>query len=169
MAVNHRSSDRYHCVYCHYRKSDGIPFYIGISGNRRRPYDLESRTQLHKNIANKHGVDIKILAEGLTFEEAVVIEAEMIQTIGRIYDNTGPLANFCANHHEHYKARNKPNKRINTAHKAKTPKKAKKAKKQPKNASKLESVIFMMSGQYSIRQIAKKLSISTSLVRGVLK
>lgn len=142
------------------------PFYIGISGNRRRPYDLESRTQLHKNIANKYGVVIKILAEGLTFEEAVVIEAEMIQTIGRIYDNTGPLANFCANHYEHYKASNEPNKRINTAHKAKTPKKA---KKQPQNASKIESVVLMMSSQYSIRQIAKKLSIPTSLVRGVLK
>lgn len=168
MAVNHRSSDRYHCVYCHYRKSDSVPYYIGISGNRRRPYDFESRTQLHKNITKKHGAIVKILAEGLTFEEAVVIEAEMIQTIGRIYDNTGPLANFCANHHEHYKARNKPNKRINASKKVITPKKAKKARKQPQKASNVESVVLMMSSQYSIRQIAKKLSIPTSKVREII-
>ena len=158
MIKSHEMGKNY-CVYVHKKKTDSTPFYIGISGNRNRPYNFEDRTDLHKRIAQKYGAMVEILAEDLTFKEAVTIEAEMIQTIGRRCDGTGPLANFKAHHFEHYEA---------TKHRKKLlpPKKKKRAKKQPKNAStSLQSAVLMMYDQYSIRQIAKKLSIPATLVR----
>ena len=155
------------CVYVHRRKSDAAVFYVGLSGGRKRPYDFENRNPYWKNIAKKHGVIVEIVKEGMTYEEAAELEVKLIQQYSVVYE----MANLTKGGEtpiNPFKPNKKPNKRVNTAHKAKTPKKAKKAKKQPKNASKLESVIFMMSGQYSIRQIAKKLSISASLVRKII-
>lgn len=113
MAIHYRVNGKDYCVYGHYKDS-GEPFYIGISGNRERPYNLEDRTDLHKRIANKYGCTVKILADNLTMEEAVTIESELILSIGRICTKTGPLANFKAHHYEHYergKGRHQPLKR----------------------------------------------------------
>lgn len=100
------SSSRYgknYCVYVHKRASSGLIYYVGISGNRLRPYDLEARSELHKRINRKHGTIIEIVAEGLTLKEAATIETQMIMTIGRICDKSGPLANFKISHFEEYK------------------------------------------------------------------
>lgn len=118
MAIHYRKEGHPYCVYGHY-KDDGSIFYVGISSNRNRPYDYEARTELWKRVAKKYGVSTKILADNLTKAEAVTLEAELIQSIGRLYKKEGPLVNFNANHYEHYR-RSKPtvtrrkNKRRNT-------------------------------------------------------
>lgn len=102
MSIEYRKEGASYCVYVHRRATDNAPYYVGISGNRFRPYDLESRTQLHKNITNKYGACVEIVAEGLTMMEAISIETELIKTIGRICDKSGPLANFKVNHWEEW-------------------------------------------------------------------
>ena len=101
--TQYRREGRQHCVYVHKRRTNGVPFYVGISGNKIRPYEFESRTQLWKNVANKHGVEVVIVADGLTLMEAVTIESEMIKAIGRICDKSGPLCNFKVHHFERHK------------------------------------------------------------------
>jgi predicted GIY-YIG superfamily endonuclease len=110
--VNPSEYGRNYCVYVHKRASNGVAFYIGISGNRNRPYDLESRSNLHKNITKKHGVCIEIVAEGLTMNEAIRIESEMIRIIGRICDKSGPLANFKVSHFDKYEHKSTQKKRM---------------------------------------------------------
>jgi hypothetical protein len=65
------------CVYAHYRKSDGLMFYIGI-GSKWRPYSTESRNQHWTNVVAKHGYTIEVLLSDLTWEEACAVEIEMI-------------------------------------------------------------------------------------------
>lgn len=102
MSIHYRKEGYEYCVYGHF-KDDGDIFYVGISSNRDRPYDYESRTQLWKNVANKYMVTTKILADNLTKAEAITIESEMILSIGRICMKDGPLTNFLGHHYEHYK------------------------------------------------------------------
>ena len=66
----------------HTRKSDGRIFYIGI-GDKYRPYEKNGRNKYWYNTVNKHEYDVKILAEGLTWEEACNIEIKMIAFYGR--------------------------------------------------------------------------------------
>ena len=106
--IQYRREGHQHCVYVHKRRTNGVPFYVGISGNKIRPYEFESRTQLWKNVANKHGVEVVIVADGLTLMEAVTIESEMIKAIGRICDKSGPLCNFKVHHFERHKTDSKP-------------------------------------------------------------
>lgn len=46
--------------YCLYRhlKPNGETFYIGISGNLKRPYEKLTRSHLWKKIVNKYGYEI---------------------------------------------------------------------------------------------------------------
>lgn len=78
-------------VYAYLRK-DGSPYYIGI-GDPVRPYAP------HKHFKNielrpKDPNRIKILHEGLTFDEAKQIEQKLILQYGRKVDGTGILRNL---------------------------------------------------------------------------
>ncbi len=165
--IDYRKNDDV-CVYVHRRQSDDSVMYVGLSGSRRRPYNFEDRNPLWKNIANKHGVYVEIVAEGLTYEEAAELEIKLIKEYSKVYR----LANLTKGGEtplNPLKPRKKPSKRIKHRNKANIPEKRKKAKKQPQSRSNIESVIIAMAEQYPIRKIAKKLSLPVSIVRGVLR
>lgn len=150
------------CVYVHRRQSDGSVFYIGLSGSRNRPYNFEDRNPYWKNTANKHGVYVEIVKEGMTYEEAAELEIKLIEKYSTVYK----LANMTKGGETPLSPLKPRNKLKKKPKKSKTTQCKKKAKKQPQN--RLESAILMMSSQYSIRQIAKKLSLPTSTIRRVL-
>jgi predicted RNA-binding protein with RPS1 domain len=137
VGIEYRKEGASYCVYVHRRATDNVPYYVGISGNRFRPYDLESRTQLHKNITNKYGACIEIVAEGLTMMEAINIETELIKTIGRICDKSGPLANFKVNHFDTYQRKSVT--KTDTKRKNRRKMKRKQAKPKQRSNKRLQS------------------------------
>lgn len=64
-------------VYVHFRHDDGLPFYVGM-GSTTRPFEFHGRNKFWHNVKNKHGVDVKIVAENLTRDEAFELERKLI-------------------------------------------------------------------------------------------
>lgn len=77
----------------HTRASDGGIFYIGI-GDIKRPFKRSNRTKFWKHIVNKHGYNIQIIAENLTWENACDLEKKYIAFYGRRDKNQGCLVNL---------------------------------------------------------------------------
>lgn len=80
-------------VYEHWRPDKNVCFYVG-KGKRWRPFDTKHRNKKYRNIVEflaKIGlmVDIRIIAENLTNEDAIRIERDRIALYGR-----DTLANF---------------------------------------------------------------------------
>ena len=78
----------------------GIPFYIG-KGNGNRAYDHIGEARrgsirpVHKKIRSmQNDPEVKILANHLSEEDAYELEELTIKSVGRRYDNTGPLLNL---------------------------------------------------------------------------
>ena len=71
------------CLYIHTRENDGGIFYVGI-GNKKRPYTKDSRSKHWHNIVKKHGYNVTIMVENLTWSEACELEVKMIAFYGRI-------------------------------------------------------------------------------------
>ena len=67
-------------VYAYYLKSTGEIFHIGKGKNNRYKEKTQHRNQYFKNMINKHGedVDVRILKDKLTEEEAFALEKELI-------------------------------------------------------------------------------------------
>lgn len=80
-------------VYQHIRKDTNEIFYVGIGSNIERAYD-KRRKKHWKSIVNKHGYDVVILYEDITWGEACLIEIDLIAKIGRQDLGTGPLVNL---------------------------------------------------------------------------
>ena len=77
-----------------------VPFYIG-KGKDKRAYDhigearRGSHLPVHKKIRSMDDEPVvKILASGLTEDDAYELEELAIMTVGRRYDKTGPLLNL---------------------------------------------------------------------------
>jgi hypothetical protein len=68
-------------VYCHFRKDDQIPFYIGMGHTKTRPWNMSKRNRLHKNIANKHGIFVSILIKDIDWETALWWEVRWINAL----------------------------------------------------------------------------------------
>jgi len=68
-------------VYGHYKADTGELFYIG-KGTGNRAWVLTGRNSYWNNVVNKHGVEIKILYDGLTDEDAYEKEKEVIAEVG---------------------------------------------------------------------------------------
>jgi len=81
-------------VYIHKRKTNGEIFYVGVGKNVSRAYDKWKRSNFWKAIAQKHGVDVEIVCEFDTIEEAKDLEIELISKYGRIDNGTGILCNM---------------------------------------------------------------------------
>lgn len=81
-------------VYKHIRNDTNDVFYIGIGGSERRAYSKRSRNQYWKNIVKSHGYTVKIVAIGLTYNEACSLERSLIKTHGRKDLGQGLLANM---------------------------------------------------------------------------
>lgn len=80
------------CVYLH-KKPDGEIFYVGI-GNKKRPYWKYKRNVFWKNIVDKYpDYIIEIIYENISWEEACIIEKDLIKLYGRKCDG-GTLCNI---------------------------------------------------------------------------
>ena len=69
-------------VYQHRRKDSNSIFYIGIGKDIKRAYSSKNRTKHWKNIVLKCGYEVDILIDGLSYEDAFVVEIGMIKSYG---------------------------------------------------------------------------------------
>jgi hypothetical protein len=85
-------------VYRHIRLDKTEPFYIGIGNkkNHARAYQTKPnrRNEIWRKISNKTDIEIEILFEGLTKNQASEKEKEFIKLYGRKDLNTGCLCNM---------------------------------------------------------------------------
>lgn len=83
-------------VYLHIRKDKNEIFYVGIAKQPERPYDFhpQRRSDLWNKIYNKTEVEVKIVAEDLSWEEACEYEKVLIKKYGRLNLNEGTLVNL---------------------------------------------------------------------------
>ena len=79
-------TDKRFCVYLHKRKDTGEVFYVG-SGNTKRPFVLVKgqRGKGWDEIFNQTGVEVEVLFEGLTKDEATLKEAEVLTEMQKIF------------------------------------------------------------------------------------
>lgn len=77
-------------VYLHLRASDMRPFYVG-KGRGKRAWSVKSRNPYWHNVVGKHGLEVRIMTNGLTEKEALSLEIATIALFG--LDN---LANMTA-------------------------------------------------------------------------
>jgi hypothetical protein len=78
-------------VYAHYHSEDQI-FYIG-KGRGNRAWRDNSRTDFWKNIVNKYGYQVIIIANNLDESTAFELEKYLIKEYGRRDLGKGPLVN----------------------------------------------------------------------------
>jgi hypothetical protein len=71
-----------HYVYTHRIPSTGRIFYVGIGKNKSRAKRTTGRNAHWSNTYNKYGVDVKIVAEVPTREDAYELEMFLIEEIG---------------------------------------------------------------------------------------
>ena len=81
-------------VYQHRRNDTNSIFYIGIGKNTNRPYSKVGRNRYWWNVVNKFGYSVEILVENCSYEQAQLIEKELIQKIGRADLGLGVLVNM---------------------------------------------------------------------------
>src|ERR1035437_7132073 len=74
-------------LYLHTRKSDNKVFYVGI-GIGKRPYDINKRNEYWKRTAAKHGHNIHIVYDSLTWEVACDLEIKLIKYYRAVYGET---------------------------------------------------------------------------------
>ena len=82
------------CLYRHIRLDKNEPFYIGIGKNVKRAYNIYNRSDYWEKIVKKHGYEVEILLEDLTWEEACIKEKEFIRLYGRKNLGLGTLCNL---------------------------------------------------------------------------
>lgn len=80
-------------VYQHLRSDNNEVFYIGI-GNQKRLTKKTGRNQYWKNIVNKHGYNIEVLHENISWDLACEIEMYLISYYGRKDLELGNLVNM---------------------------------------------------------------------------
>jgi hypothetical protein len=82
-------------VYQHRRKDNGEIFYVGQGLLKRAYEDVKNRRNDQWKVVAQEagGFDVEILAEGLTRDESLLIEAEYIKKYGTIKHGTGLLVN----------------------------------------------------------------------------
>lgn len=71
-------------VYAHHRNDSGAPFYVG-KGSGKRAWTIKSsgRNMHWKRIVAKHGRTVRVVAEGLDEELALLAEVELIDKLRR--------------------------------------------------------------------------------------
>lgn len=70
-------------VYLHRKADSGDPFYVGMGEVHTRPWTMShrSRTDWHRNIVQKHGVIVEIIAKNLSWEAACFWEVSWIKAL----------------------------------------------------------------------------------------
>jgi hypothetical protein len=79
-------------VYAHYKPNETVPFYVG-KGTGNRMHSKKSRSSYWQNIVNKYGLEIKVIRDKLTEQEAIELERCLIAEYGRLDTATGCLIN----------------------------------------------------------------------------
>ena len=81
-------------VYLHVKKGTNDVFYVGIGINKRRAYSTSNRNNRWHKVVDEFGYDIRIVNEVESYDDALYIEAELIEAFGRAVDNSGQLTNL---------------------------------------------------------------------------
>lgn len=81
-------------VYIHKKYSDDLVFYVGIGKTIKRAYSNVNRNKFWKHTVEKHGYTVEILKDNITWEQACLIEKELILKFGRKDLKTGSLVNL---------------------------------------------------------------------------
>lgn len=68
-------------VYLHINPTNGKVFYVG-KGSRNRAYQTRSRNDYWKNTVNKYGIEVCIVSDNMTNEEAASFEVRLISFYG---------------------------------------------------------------------------------------
>lgn len=69
-------------IYLHAKKDNGAPFYVGIGKKQSRPFEIGSRrSEYHNRVVKKHGVDVIILADDFSWDEACWWEVRWIKAL----------------------------------------------------------------------------------------
>ena len=84
-----------YCVYAHLNPETDEIFYIG-KGTHKRAYNLLNRSSSWKKEVSEFQdkVEVRILKENLTSNEALDLENELIEKLGKRIDNEGNLVNW---------------------------------------------------------------------------
>lgn len=85
-------NEKKYCVYFHINSFTEEVFYVGI-GTIKRPAQDYKRSDFWKNYVKKYGFKVKIIEEGLSWEDACNIEKHFITFFGRKGIGTGILIN----------------------------------------------------------------------------
>jgi hypothetical protein len=80
-------------VYQHLKKGSGEIFYIGIGKVNDRAYSKKKRNPHWHNVVNKHGYDVEILIENISWKFAGELETFLIAFYGRHDKGLGSLTN----------------------------------------------------------------------------
>lgn len=80
-------------VYRH-THDDGTIFYIGIGKTKKRAYTKDRRSPIWKYAVNKYGLNVEILHDDVSWEDACKIEQELIKQYGRKAFGEGTLVNL---------------------------------------------------------------------------
>ena len=83
-------------VYQHIRLDTNEIFYIGVGATLKRAYSKTCRNSFWKAVTYKTSYKVEILHNDITYEEALLIEISLIESIGRRTLNKGPLVNIDA-------------------------------------------------------------------------
>jgi len=81
-------------LYRHIRLDKNEPFYIGVGKTVKRAYTVKRRNKHWHNVYNTTPIEVEILFENLTVEEAFEKEAEFIKLYGRRDLGLGSLVNM---------------------------------------------------------------------------
>ena len=81
-------------VYRHIRKDKNEVFYIGIGINENRAYNFKKRNEYWKRIFNITEIEVEILFEDISYEDACKKEMEFIKLYGRKDLGLGTLVNM---------------------------------------------------------------------------
>lgn len=86
-------------VYIHKKQTDGTVFYVGIGGgsyafrSRYRCYRTDGRSKFWKRTAQKYGLEVEIIVNDISWEDACQIEISLIEKYKKIKDG-GTLVNI---------------------------------------------------------------------------
>jgi hypothetical protein len=80
-------------VYMHIKEESDEIFYVG-KGRKNRAFSKHGRNKHWNNIVQKYNYKVDILYEGLTNDEACIIEKDFIKKIGRKDLMLGTLVNM---------------------------------------------------------------------------
>ena len=130
-----------HYIYQHIRLDTNEVFYIGKGVQKKqnyqyyRAFDKKRRNNIWNSIVNKTGFKVEILATNLSEKECFNLEIELISKHGKIFDNSGTLANYTDGGEGQLRFHKNSKKQIEAANKAREI-----AWKLPKTKKQIEAV-----------------------------